>query len=78
MTHWVDMDLDFSYFVIGNYEDNYITNGEDNTKRIFNGTDLMVFPANDSESALKIIEDHQVDREIFKISTKEDYERFFH
>ncbi|MFT4143092.1 MAG: hypothetical protein QM644_01450 [Mobilitalea sp.] len=72
MTHWVEMDSDFSYLVLANYEEDAIEHDTGNTELFFNGTDIMVFPANDAATALKILEDHQVDKEIFIRTTLVD------
>jgi hypothetical protein len=65
MTYWVEMDPKFSYLVLANYEEDGINHDTGDTELIYNGTDIMVFPAGDSASALKILEEHQIDKSIF-------------
>ncbi|MDF2800993.1 MAG: hypothetical protein K0S61_896 [Anaerocolumna sp.] len=65
MTHWVEMDPQFSYLVLANYEEDGIHHDSGDTELIYNGTDIIVFPADDAASALKILEEHQVDKSIF-------------
>lgn len=65
MTYWVDMDPKFSYLVLANYEEDGIYHDTGDTELIFNGTDIMVFPADDAASALKILEEHQIDKGIY-------------
>lgn len=69
ITRWVEMDLDFYYLVLANYEDDGINHYGEDTKLNYNGTDIMVFPAYDSASALKILEENQVDESIFTITS---------
>lgn len=64
--HWVEMDLEFSYLVLANYEEDGIYDDTGDMELIFNGTDIIVFPAYDTASALKILEEHQIDKDIFK------------
>lgn len=47
----------------------YIYHDTGDTELIYNGTDIMVFPADDAKSALKILEEHQVDNDIFTKTT---------
>ena len=65
ITHWVEMDPKFSYLILANYEEDGINHDTGDTELIYNGTDIMVFPAGDSASALKILEEHQIDKSIF-------------
>lgn len=74
ITRWVEMDLDFSYLVLANYEEDGINGDGEDTELNYNGTDIMVFPAYDSASALKILEEYKVNKDIFTITSFVDNE----
>lgn len=73
MVHWVNTDSKLSYLVIANYEGDCINNPPEDSKLVYQGNDILVFPAKDAQEALKIIEEHQIDQKIFQITTLEDY-----
>lgn len=64
--HWVNTDLDFSYLILANYEEDCINNPSEDSIKVYNGNDILVFPATDAEAALKLIKEHQINQEIFQ------------
>ena len=71
--NWVNTDSKFSYLVLANYEDDCINSPYEDSIRIFQGNDIIVFPAEDAESAIKLIKEHQINQEIFLKTSLEDY-----
>lgn len=65
MVNWVNTDSRFTYLVLANYEDDSINTSSENSNGVFQGNDIIVFPAKDAESALKLIKEHQINQEIF-------------
>lgn len=72
--HWLNFDLDFSYLIVSNYDEDSIHHEGEYSIRAFNGTDIMVFPANDAKTALKILEEHYINNDVFKKTELTDYE----
>lgn len=64
--NWVNTDSKFSYLILSNYDDDCIYNSSDNTLLTYQGNDILIFPATDAEAALKLMEEHQINQQIFK------------
>lgn len=71
--HWVNTDIKLSYLILANYEDDCINSPAKDSKRVFQGNDIIVFPAADVKSALQLLKKHQIDKEIFRKASLEDY-----
>ncbi len=70
--HWVNTDSNFSYMVLANFDDDCINNSFENSTRVYNGNDILVFPATDTESALKLLKELEINKKVFQKSTIED------
>ena len=73
MLHWVDTDSNFSYMVIANYDEDCINNTDKDSLRVYQGNDILVFPATNAETAIKLIQELQIDKEIFQKTSAEEY-----
>jgi hypothetical protein len=73
MAFWVNTDSDFSYLVIANYEEDCINKASEDSIKVFNGDDILIFPATDAESALKLLGENNVNKDIYKKTTFEEY-----
>ncbi len=73
MAYWVNTDSDFSYLVIANYEEDCINKASEDSIKVFNGDDILIFPATDAESALKLLGENNVNKDIYKKTTFEEY-----
>lgn len=69
--HWVNTDLNLSHLVMANYDD-CINNPSEDSIRVYSGNDILVFPATDTETALKVIKELKIDQGIFKKRSFED------
>lgn len=73
MAFWVNTDSDFSYLVIANYEEDCINSSSDDSVKVFNSDDILIFPATDAVSALKILGENNVNKDIYMKTLFEDY-----
>lgn len=73
MAFWVNTDPDFSYLVISNYDEDCIDNSPEDTVKVFNSDDILIFPAADADSALRLLEEHKVSKDIYIKTSFEDY-----
>lgn len=73
MVNWVNTDPHFSYLILANYEDDCINNPSEDSIQVYQGNDILVFPAKDVESALKLMKGYNINQDIFrKTSSKDD------
>lgn len=66
-------DPDLSKFVITDYNEDSILDSEGNDTLIYNGEDIMVFPAETEQEALEILEGFSEYQDLYKVTTR-DYD----
>lgn len=72
MVNWVNTDSNFSYLILADYEDDCINNPSGDSIQVYQGNDILVFPAKDVESALKLMKRYNINQDIFRKTSSED------